>query len=66
VIPADLTATGISFYDLARAQGLSDHAARHGAVHYMRGQGGVWDFIDYYEALADALATRAARHHEPA
>lgn len=63
MIPADLIALGVSFYDAQRGHGAADHHARHASVAYMRRkelEPFSADAMPYHEALADALATRAA------
>jgi hypothetical protein len=61
VIPPELVAIGVRFYDALRAE-HSEYDARQAAVCYMRRkcpelEG---DAMPFHEALADALATRAA------
>jgi hypothetical protein len=61
VIAAELVTLGVEFYDAMRSQQLDDHGSRHAAVFYMRRKDAdVGDAMPYYEALAAALADRAA------
>lgn len=61
MIPADLIALGVAFYDTQRGYGAAEGYARHQAVAYMRRKADdCGDAMPFYEALADALAARAA------
>jgi hypothetical protein len=61
VISPELIALGVSFYDIQRGHGTTDRGARHATVSYMRRKDAdTGDAMPYYEALADALAKRAA------
>lgn len=63
MIAADLVALGVAFYDAQRGHGAADHRARHATVSYMRRkelEPFSPDAMPYHEALADALAARAA------
>lgn len=58
---ADILLLGVAFYDTQKFHGASDYTARHCAVAYMRRKDAdVGDAMPYYEALANALAIRAA------
>lgn len=57
----NVIALGVAFYDAQRGHGSSDLFARHQAVAYMRRKADdAGDAMPFYEALADALARRAA------
>jgi hypothetical protein len=61
VIPAPIIALGVVFYDCQRGHGTLERYARDQAVSYMRRKAeDAGDAMPFYEALADALATRAA------
>jgi hypothetical protein len=61
MIPANLAELGVAFYDELRRHGNDDGSARHATVCYMRRKAAdAGDAMPFYEALADALATRAA------
>lgn len=58
----EIIALGVAFYDALRSDGYADYDVRHAAVCYMRRKDPdcEWDSLPFYEALADALAKRAA------
>jgi hypothetical protein len=61
MIPAPVIALGVVFYDCQRGHGAVERYARDQAVSYMRRKAeDAGDAMPFYEALADALATRAA------
>lgn len=59
---AELIAMGVAFYDTQRGYGAAERYARNQAVCYMRRKADDPgpDMMPWYEALADALACRAA------
>lgn len=60
ITPA-LVDLGVAFYDSLREHGATDYSARHQAVCYMRRKDAdCGDAMPYYEALANALGSRAA------
>jgi hypothetical protein len=63
VIAPEIVNLGVLFYDALTRQGYPNHESRPAAVCYMRRkevEPTSSDAMPYFEALADALAQRAA------
>lgn len=61
MIPAELVALGVAFYDVQVTHCGEERIARHAAVCYMRRKvADPGDAMPFYEALAEVLALRAA------